>query len=198
MAEHAIYTYAWDLANLGVDQAVDDFRSRGLNTVTMASAYHAGKFMRPQGRNGKVYFPEDGTIYFRPAMERYGEIKPAQYSGLREQDALGELCGRSDISVNAWLVLMHNSRVGTAYPDVTVANAFGDRFIYSLCPAAPASREYALALCSDVTESYALRRIALETPGYLPFVHGYHHEFGLVRQNPWLNNLLGLCFCEHC
>ncbi|MCP4380603.1 MAG: hypothetical protein GY798_04150, partial [Hyphomicrobiales bacterium] len=43
-----------------------------------------------------------------------------------------------------------------------------------------------------------LGRIALETPGYLPFVHGYHHEFGLVRQNPWLNNLLGLCFCEHC
>ncbi|MCB1487051.1 MAG: hypothetical protein KDJ88_06285, partial [Bauldia sp.] len=40
--------------------------------------------------------------------------------------------------------------------------------------------------------------ISLETPGFLPSVHGYHHEFALVRQNRWLDNSNGLCFCDHC
>jgi hypothetical protein len=31
----------------------------------MAGSYHAGKFLRPHGKSGKVYFPEDGTAYFR-------------------------------------------------------------------------------------------------------------------------------------
>ena len=48
----------------------------GLDTVTIAGSYHAGKFLRPHGRNGKVYFPEDGTTYFRTDGSRYGAIKP--------------------------------------------------------------------------------------------------------------------------
>jgi len=38
----------------------------------------------------------------------------------------------------------------------------------------------------------------LETPGFLPYTHGFHHEFALNAPNRWLNNLLGLCFCDHC
>ena len=45
-----------------------------------------------------------------------------------------------------------------AYPDATVANAFGDRYVYNLCPSAPDARDYAVALCKDVTESYAGHR----------------------------------------
>ena len=32
------------------------------------------------------------------------------------------------LAVNAWMVLLHNTRLGEAYPDVTVENAFGDRY----------------------------------------------------------------------
>jgi hypothetical protein len=59
-------------------------------------------------------------------------------------------------------------------------------------------REYAVALCKDVSDRYPVMGLSLETPGYLPFVHGYHHEFALNRPNVWLNAQLGLCFCEHC
>ena len=41
------------------------FRVLGLDTVTLAGSYHAGKFLRPHGQSGKVYFPEDGTVYFK-------------------------------------------------------------------------------------------------------------------------------------
>ena len=58
------------------------------------------------------------------------------------------------LAVNAWLVPLHNTRLGQAYPDITVENAFGDRYVYSLCPSSPDAREYAIALCKDVTDNY--------------------------------------------
>ncbi len=73
MSYKAIYSYAWDLAETGVPAAAREFRDLGLDTITIAGSYHAGKFMRPHGKSGKVYFPEDGTVYFRaapPAMAR--------------------------------------------------------------------------------------------------------------------------------
>ena len=76
MSYKAIYAYAWDLAEVGVASAAARFRALGLDTVTIAGSYHAGKFLRPHGRTGKVYFPEDGTVYFRPTEQLYGAIKP--------------------------------------------------------------------------------------------------------------------------
>ncbi|MHA1157702.1 MAG: hypothetical protein ACTSP2_02990 [Alphaproteobacteria bacterium] len=194
----SLYTYAWDLAEEGVASAVDRFRASGLNTVTLAGAYHAGKFLRPHGKTGKVYFPEDGTIYFNADTAGFATIKPVANSLLAERDVLRELCATGGVAVHAWLVLMHNTRLGTTYPEATVRNAFGDRLIYSLCPAAPDARDYAISLCRSVADAYPITGLRLETPGYLPFAHGYHHEFGLVRQNTWLDNQLGLCFCDHC
>ena len=55
-----------------------------------------------------------------------------------------------------------------------------------------------MALCRDVTEAYPITGISLETPGFLPYAHGYHHEFAMVKPNTWLTGRLGLCFCEHC
>lgn len=194
----AIYTYAWDLAETGVREAINEFKSLGLNTVTMAASYHAGKFLRPHGRNGKVYFPEDGTVYFKPDGKHYGEIKPVTNSQLKERDVLAELCSAKGMAANAWLVLLHNTLLGTQHPSACVANAFGDRYVYSLCPANPAARAYAIALARDVTGTYPVSGISLESPGFAPYVHGFHHEFALNQPNRWLDNLLGLCFCEHC
>ncbi|MBV9907467.1 MAG: hypothetical protein JOY52_07875, partial [Hyphomicrobiales bacterium] len=76
----AIYAYAWDVAEIGVGAAVDRFLGLGLDTVTIVGSYHAGKFLRPHGKSGKVYFPEDGTVYFKPDLSRYGAIKPVENS----------------------------------------------------------------------------------------------------------------------
>ncbi len=198
MRYRAMYAYAWDLADEGVSTVVDQVKALGLNTITIAGSYHAGKFLRPHGRHGKVYFPEDGTIYFTPDPSRYGAIRPVVNTLVAARDVLRELTRQRGIAVNVWLVLLHNSRLGASYPDATVANAFGDRYVYSLCPSNPAAREYVLGLCKDVTDHYGVTGISLETPGFLPYAHGYHHEFALVKPNVWLENRLGLCFCGHC
>jgi hypothetical protein len=194
----AIYTYAWDIAEAGVKNAVAEFRALGLDTVTMAGSYHAGKFLRPHGKAGRVYFPEDGTVYFRADPSRYGAIKPVPNSMLAEHDVIRELTKQKGIATNVWLVLLHNTLLGAAYPQSTVANAFGDRYVYSLCPSAPAARDYAVGLARDVTESYPVSGISMESPGFAPYAHGFHHEFALNAPNRWLDNLLGLCFCDHC
>jgi hypothetical protein len=198
MSYKAIYTYAWDLAETGITAAAREFRDLGLDTVTLAGSYHAGKFMRPHGKAGKVFFPDDGTVYFKADPTRYDAIKPVQNGPLGERDVLRELVDGSGMAVNVWLVLLHNTRLGMAHPDAVVRNAFGDPYFYNLCPCAPQARAYAVGLAKDVTENYPVRGISLEAPGFTPYAHGYHHEFALMKSNPWLENMLGLCFCEHC
>jgi hypothetical protein len=145
----------------------------------------------------RVLFPEDGTVYFRPDLTRHGTIAPILSRLARERDILREATS-TQMSVNVWLVLLHNSRLGERHPQSTVSNAFGDCYVYSLCPSAPEVREYAVALCRDVTDRYPVTGLSLETPGFLPFAHGYHHEFAMVKPNRWLDSRLGLCFCDHC
>ena len=197
MSYRAIYAYAWDVAEAGAAQAASAFASLGLDTVTLAASYHAGKFLRPHGKTGKVYFPEDGTVYFKPDMSRYGAVKPVVNSMVGEADVLRDLC-KGPLAVNAWMVLLHNTLLGTRHPEVTTVNAFGDRYVYSLCPSHPDARAYAVGLAHDVTESYPVTGVSLESPGFAPYAHGFHHEFALTQPNRWLDQQLGLCFCDHC
>ncbi len=198
MNYRAIYAYPWDLADEGVANVVAEVAALGIDTVTVAGSYHAGKFLRPHGKGGKVYFPDDGTVYFNADPTRYGTIKPIASRLVRERDVLGELTRDTRVGTNVWLVLLHNTRLGEMHPQATVRNAWGDRYVYSLCPSCPGAREYAIALCTDVTRTYPVSGISLETPGFLPYAHGFHHEFAMVKTNRWLEGRLGLCFCDHC
>ena len=81
-------------------------------------------------------------------------------------DIVRELSEQSRMATNVWLVLLHNTRLGLLHPDSVATNAFGDRYIYNLCPSAPEARAYAIGLARDVTESYSVSGVSLETPGF--------------------------------
>lgn len=198
MSKLSMYSYAWDLAENGVAKSVEDFKRLGINSVTLASSYHAGKFLRPKSKTNKVYFPEDGTVYFKSDASRYSEIKPISNSIYGDGKVLQELTETKSISVSAWLVLLHNTPLATKHQDSAVQNAFGDPYFYALCPSAPAARAYAVGLCKDVTESYKVDSISLESIGFPPYEHGFHHEMSFVKPNKWFSQNLGLCFCKHC
>jgi hypothetical protein len=126
-AYRGLYTYAWDLADEGVAEVAAPARDAGLNTLTLAAAYHAGKFLRPHGVSGKVYFPEDGTVYFRARAERYGRIKPALASITGPSDPFADLARVApDLGRVAWVVACHNTRLGMLHPDLVARNCFGD------------------------------------------------------------------------
>ncbi|MDA0231009.1 MAG: hypothetical protein O3B21_12580 [Proteobacteria bacterium] len=192
-----MYTYAWDLNEEGVETVLERYRACGINTITLAASYHAGKFLRPHARKRRVYFPEDGTVYFLPRQERYGAIHPIMNSVLAEHDFFDELrVYAPDMKRVAWTVCLHNTELGIRHPEYAVRNAYGDPYHYNLCPAFEEVQEYVAILCADMAELYELDGIALETPGFLPYEHGFHHEFSLLPLNRWVKWLLGLCFSD--
>lgn len=193
-----MFSYSWDLSENGISKSVDEFKRIGINSVTLASSYHAGKFLRPKSKINKVYFPEDGTVYFKSDASRYGEIKPIPNSIYGNGQVLRELTESKELSVSAWLVLLHNTPLGTKHQDSTVHNAFGDPYIYAMCPSAPEARAYGIGLCRDVTENYKVDSISIESIGFPPYEHGYHHEMSFIKPNKWLSQNLGLCFCKYC
>jgi len=193
----SLYCYAWDLTGEAGRANLARIAELGIGGISLATSYHAGKFLRPAANDAKVVFPEDGTVYFRPRA-RYGRVAPLVSQVTERQDVLTELTRRRDLAIQGWTVLLHNSRLGYAHPDLVVRNAWGDPLYYSLCPAQPEVQAYAVTLCADLCSHYDLAGLALETPGFLPFAHGYHHEFAQIPGNPWMNLLLGLCFCDAC
>lgn len=194
----SLYAYPWDIAEIDETDFAEFVTGLGLSTVTLAASYHAGKFVRPHGRNRRVFFPEDGRAFFRTRPERYGAIRPLPAKLVAEDDVLGRLVRRADLKVEAWAVLLHNTPLGQQNPDAVVRNAFDDAYWYSLCPASPAAADYAVALCRDIADGYPVSGLVVETPGWMPYRHGYHHEAMFMEPNPGLEAGLALCFCSHC
>ncbi|MBO0782450.1 MAG: hypothetical protein J2P37_26855 [Ktedonobacteraceae bacterium] len=200
----AIYAYPWDVQDETPEVFCANVREKlGVDTVSLAVSYHAGKLLLPHNPRRKVYYPEDGAVYFRPDPAAFAGsvIKPHVSALAREEDMLAALCAvaeREGLGVIAWTVCLHNTRLGMAYPAYAPRNAFGDAAITYLCPSHPEVRAYVCALASDLARRYPLRAIQLEAAHHMPFVHGFHHEMQQVVITPALQILLGLCFCPAC
>jgi hypothetical protein len=201
---HSVWAYPWDLHDAGADAALAEITAAGATCVSLATSYHAGRFLQPGNPTRRVYFPEDGTVYYRldPARWADAEIAPKQAAIVEaEGDMLRHLtrareAGGPDVS--CWTVCLHNTRLGMAHPGHVVRTAFGDPGWYGLCPSSEAARGYVAGLVAEITRTYRPNRIELESPDFMGFAHGYHHEkdgLGLLPEDTFL---LGVCFCEHC
>ncbi len=199
-----MWTYPWDVQDLGFETVAAELRDRaGLTGVSLAASYHAGRFLQPRSPVRTTYFPEDGTVYFRPDPKRWdgSRLKPRMAAIVERGDVLRQFVEareRTGLAVSAWTVCLHNMRLGTLHPEATVRNAFGESAPFALCPSHPDARAYVTALVEDLTHGYRPDAVELETPGFLPFAHGYHHEkdgVGLTAEDDFL---LSLCFCASC
>ncbi len=199
-----MWTYPWDIDDLGRDTVIAELRDTArLNTISIATAYHAGRFLQPRSPARKAYFPEDGTLYFRLTGHHWEgvRVKPVVASIAERRDVLRELVTERDkggMAVSCWTVCLHNTRIGMLYPDIVTRNAFGDPNYYNLCPSHPDSRAYVKALVADVTRSYRPDVIELESPCFMGFAHEFHHEKDGVGMTAEDDFLLSLCFCDAC
>lgn len=201
----SMWTYPWDIQDQGLDGTVADLRDRaGLNTISLATSYHAGRFLQPRSPTLKAYFPEDGTVYFRPddGLWEGREIRPLMAQNVIERGdmlrALVDVRAKGGIKVSCWTVCLHNTRLGMLHPDHVTRNAFGNPNYYNLCPSSPAARDYVVTLVKDVTTNYKPDMLELESPNFMGFAHEYHHEKDGVGLNDEDDFLLSLCFCDHC
>ena len=53
-------------------------------------------------------------------------------------------------------------------------------------------------MVGEITHTYRPDRIELESPDFMGFAHGFHHEKDGLSLLPEDTFLLGLCFCDHC
>lgn len=201
---NSLWTYPWDLVDLGIAASLREIKDTGLDGISLASSYHAGRFLQARSPKRKVYFPEDGTLYFKanPALYRHMLIQPEIAPFVKENegylDEVFDKAGQYGLKVCAWTVALHNTRIGRKYPQVAVRNAFGDRYPYNLCPSHEETRNYVKALVADLTTQYPYYALELESLNFMGFFHEYHHEkdgVGLTAKDDFL---LSLCFCDAC
>ncbi|RWX81629.1 hypothetical protein EPK99_05010 [Neorhizobium lilium] len=201
----SMWTYPWDVQDQGIDGTISDLRDRaGLNTISLATSYHAGRFLQPRSPQQKTYFPEDGTVYFKPDEYLWSdmEIRPLMAQNVTERgDMLRALVNERDrggMKVSCWTVCLHNTRLGMLHPSHVTRNAFGNANFYNLCPSSPAARDYVITLVQDITTHYRPDVLELESPNFMGFAHEYHHEKDGVGIHEEDDFILSLCFCDHC
>lgn len=201
--ETSLLAFATDFRDEGIETVLDNVQNRaGVDGLTLAVAYHDARDIFPHNPVHKVRYLEGGAVFFRPDGARYEglRLKPRVSELARSHDPLGDLCesaGNRDMRANAWVVFLHNDRLGFAHPDCATQNAFGDRYLTDLCPANPDVRAYARTLASDIAR-YEVSTILAESLHFHGLSHGYHHERYFEELGAIGIYLLGLCFCDHC
>ena len=204
MTEHSVWAYPWDLHDLGLNETAATLSGLGVGMISVATSYHAGRFLQPGNPRRRVYFPQDGTVYYRldPARWTGAGITPLQADIVTsEGDMLSALVAQREAGgplVSCWTVCLHNTRLGLLHPDHVLRTAHGDPQHYGLCPSSPAARGFVVRLVAEIATRYRPDRIELESPDFMGFSHGFHHEKDGLPVLPEDDFLLGLCFCRHC
>lgn len=200
----AIWAYPWDLFDEGIDTVLGRVADAGMNGISVAAAYHNVRALCPHNPKRAVYHGEGGVIYFKPNFAYFtNSLQPVESELIGDDhpplfDDLCKAAARRNIKVHAWTVLHHNTRLGTANPDCTIVNAFGDRYPFGLCPSNPKVRQYSIGLVRSLAERYPLDVIELESLGYMGIDHSGHHSKSGVQLDETQRWLLSICFCRYC
>jgi hypothetical protein len=198
----AAFTYPWDI--LGDPVAPARLRELGAETAVLAAAYHSTTAVTPRHPAHRVVHAPHSAVYYPPGRERWdgAALRPAPQRWCGTADAYGQAarqlrdCG---LDVHAWVVLAHNSRLATAFPEHAVRNAYGDRSGWALCIAQPEVRRYAATLAAEAAAQPGTSGVELESGGWYGHAHLHAHDkTGGVAVSEAGQYLLSLCFCPAC
>lgn len=203
MVRHGAFAYTWDL--VGDPAAAARFADLGVDTVTLQAAYHSVRATTAWHPAHRVVHAEHAAAYFRIRPERWrgARLRPvAPTWAVDDEDRFGtatSALAAVGLRCEAWVVLTHSSLLGRSAPDLTVRNAFGERFGYALCPAQPDVREYALTLVREIIELYDIPALVLEACGWLGFEHlSQHEKTSGADLTACARDLLSICLCQAC
>ncbi|WP_237774319.1 hypothetical protein [Actinosynnema sp. ALI-1.44] len=188
---------------VGDPGAAARYAELGVDAVALAAAYHTVRAATPLHPEHRLVDARHAAFYLPVRDEAWQgkRLRPAEPSWVAADSyrSARDALKAAGLPVYAWTVLTHSSRLGNLHPDLTVVNAFGDRYPYALCPSNQDVAEYCLTLVEEIIALAEPDGIILEACGALGFVHGGHHEkteggdWGPIRQK-----LLSVCFCAGC
>src|SRR2546421_6293114 len=194
------HAYPWDV--LGDPGFPDRVAAHGLTHVTLAAAYHSA---RASSRLPPVHQIVDAryAALSRTVLDEVWagrRLRPLAPDWVPDDSFVSAASAlrSAGLRVSAWVVLTHNTRLGTENPDVAVTNCFGDRYPYALCPAHAEVRDYAATLAAEAVRDVPLAGISLEACGQLGLDHNGHHEKTAGAWSPLGARMLSICCCAAC
>ena len=198
----AVWIYPVDLVD-DTDAVLASVKALGVDGISLATTYHAGRLLLPHNPGRAVHFLEDGVAYFHADLSRYTGLtltpKVAEAAAAIDPFAGARAAAdRHGLRTSAWTICLHNSRLGRQHADCTIHNAFGESYSYALCPSHPDVRAYVLALCEDIASRCRPAAIELEAFGFMSYEHASHHDKLTFRLDAARSFLLSICFCPHC
>ncbi|MFD8500898.1 hypothetical protein [Amycolatopsis sp. NPDC059657] len=194
------YAYSWDV--LGDPGFVERARDLGVDEVAVAVSYHSARASTPWSQEHTAVVARHAALY-RPVREeawRGAKLRPAAPEW-DPGDAAGDavrVLNAAGIPAAAWIVLTHNSLLGTEFPELTVRNCFGELYPWALCPSQPEVREYAATLTAECLEGLEFSSVILEACGPLGAIHQHQHEKTDGVWAPAVARLLSICCCDAC
>ncbi|QRK93436.1 hypothetical protein [Saccharopolyspora erythraea] len=174
------YCYPWDVE----DGFAERVAGLGVDEVAVAVSYHGARAATPWSARRSAVVARHAALYRPVRGEVWGRLRPAAPDWTGSEDSAGEAVAAlraGGVEVAAWLVLTHNSLLGTRFPDLAVRNCFDERYPWALCPAHEDVRDYAARLTA---EGLAGRRSVLAEvgPGRRVVLHG--------SADPWATGAL--------
>ncbi len=201
-----MFLYPWDV--IGDPEGARRIAGLGVRQVTLASAYHSTRALTPRHPRHRVVTAAHAAVLYPPDERRWHgrELRPypaGAWTGLPAgADAFAAAAAALEaagLDVHTWVVLAHNSRLGTEHPDIAVVNAYGDRYPWAPCIAQPAVRAYLVDLAAEAAPRPGARGTELESLGWYGLAHLHAHDkIGGVRLGDAAGHLMSLCFCPSC
>lgn len=195
------FVYPWDVN--GDPEAPARIAGLGVGQVTLAAAYHSTRALTPRHPRHRIVTAEYAAVLYPPGDRWAGRgLRPYPAGRWAPGNAYGEAAealAAVGLEVHTWVVLAHNSRLGSEHPDTSVVNAYGDRYPWAPCIAQPATRAYLTDLAAEAAVRPGARGTELESLGWYGLQHLHAHDktsgVGLGDAGQYL---MSLCFCPSC
>ncbi|GLF98650.1 hypothetical protein [Streptomyces yaizuensis] len=198
----AAFLYPWDV--VGDPGAATRTAALGVQQVTLAAAYHSTRALTPRHPRHRIVTAAHSAVLYPPDPARWAgrTLRPYPAGQWASGDAFGaaaEALTAAGLDVHTWVVLAHNSRLGTEHPGSCVVNAYGDRYPWAPCVARPEVRSYLTALAAEAATRPGARGTELESCGWYGLAHLHAHDkIAGVGMGDAERYLMSLCFCDIC
>ncbi|RLV50968.1 hypothetical protein D9V37_03290 [Nocardioides mangrovicus] len=191
------YAYPWDVVEPGF---VERARSLGVDEVAVAVSYHSARAATPWSTRRSSVIASHAAVYRAVRETAFGRLTPGRPSWVEADvaETAFTLLNDAGIAASAWLVLLHDSRLGAAHPELAVRNHLGETYPWALCPSHAEVRDYATVLAVEAVRDLPVHRVVLESCGQMGVLHQCTHE---KTDAVWTADdvrRLSTCHCEAC
>ncbi|MEV7377224.1 hypothetical protein [Streptomyces lydicus] len=198
----AAFLYPWDV--IGDPDAPGRLAALGVQQATLASAYHSTRALTPRHPRHRIVTARHAAVLYPPDPARWARrtLRPYAQDWVAGPDPFGAAAralADAGLEVHSWVVLAHNSRLGTDHPSAVVRNAYGDPYPWAPCIARPEVRAYLVTLAAEAAVRPGARGTELESCGWYGLAHLHAHDKTAGVPLPGAAQyLMSVCFCPVC